>query len=165
MRLLTFGVLLLVLPTVADAQEVRVDRIDVVSKGIYRVQTGEQTADTAAPTGEIAAPVEFENIDKTSDIAASIGLEFGVEYRVVGAPEAAEVELELVITYPAPGLTDPRESEPIRATRFNRQKKIGEVTYVGYGFENDWEMVPGTWTFRIWYDNRKLLEESFTVSR
>ena len=165
MRFLSLGLLMLGLPAVANAEEIRVDGIEVVGKGIYRVKTGEQTPDAAAPTGEIAAPITHEKMDETSKITGSIGLEFGVEYRVVGAPEAAEVDLELVITYPPPGLADPSEAEPIRATRFNRQKKIGEVAYVGYGFENDWEMVPGTWTFRILYDNRKLLEESFTVSR
>jgi hypothetical protein len=165
MRAICCGLLLLGLATVARADDLRVDRLEVVSKGIFEVQTGETTPDTTAPTGEIAAPVTSKNIEATSEIPAKIGLEFGVQYRVVGAPEGAEVPLELVITYPAPGLADPSESEPIRTTRFTRQKKIGETTYVGYGFENDWELVPGTWTFIIWYDNRKLLDESFTVTK
>jgi Domain of unknown function (DUF3859) len=163
MRRLSFLLPFLFLPITAHSQDLRVDSIDVVSKGIYDVQTGEETPDASAPTGEIAAPVTFKNIESTDEIPARVGVEFGAEYRVVGAPEGAKVPLELVITYPAPGLADPEEAEPVRTTRFTREKTIGEVTYVGYGFENDWELVPGTWTFRIFYDNRKLLEESFTV--
>ena len=45
------------------------------------------------------------------------------------------------------------------------KKKIGETAYLGYGIENDWEIVPGTWTFEIWYSGRKLAEQSFTLSR
>jgi hypothetical protein len=148
----------------AHAEDISVDRIEIVSKGVYLVETGKETPDAAAPTGEIAAPVTFKNIEATDKVAAKVGTEFGLEYRVVGAPDGTDIDLEFVITYPAPGLNDPAEAEPIRATRFDRVKTIGKVEYLGYGLENDWELAPGTWTFRIWYKDRKLAEESFTVT-
>jgi hypothetical protein len=51
----------------------------------------------------------------------------------------------------------------LRESRFKKMKPIGQVLYFGYGFENDWELVPGTWTFEIWSDGRRLAEEKFTV--
>jgi hypothetical protein len=42
--------------------------------------------------------------------------------------------------------------------------KIGTLCLLGYGFDNDWEIVPGVWTEQIWYQDRTLAERSFTVS-
>ena len=33
----------------------------------------------------------------------------------------------------------------------------------GYGFDEPWEVVPGTWTLEIWQGDRKLLEKSFEI--
>jgi hypothetical protein len=33
-----------------------------------------------------------------------------------------------------------------------------------YHFGHDWEMVPGAWSFEIWYDGRKLTEQKLTVT-
>jgi hypothetical protein len=115
------------------------------------------------PAGAVASPVTFTNIEKTSTVPARVGVEFGLEYKIVGEPSGAEVTLEFVNTYPGAGLADPNSPEPLRESRFKKMKPIGKVLYFGYGFENDWELVPGTWTFEIWSDGRKLAEEKFTV--
>jgi hypothetical protein len=39
------------------------------------------------------------------------------------------------------------------------------VLYESYHFDHDWGKVPGVWTFEIWYDGKKLLEQKFTVSK
>ena len=148
--------------TRAAAADVRVDRIDVVGKGIYRVETGAVTKDPSAPTGEIKLPDSYTIVEPTDTIPARVGTEFGIAYRIVGAPEGAEVKLQFVNTYPSPGIVDPADKKPILSDKFERTKKVG-VNYLGYGFENDWELVPGTWTMEIWYDGHKLVDESFTV--
>jgi hypothetical protein len=50
-------------------------------------------------------------------------------------------------------------------SRITRNKKIGETLYLGYGFENEWEIVPGTWTFAVSYQGKELAKQSFTVSK
>lgn len=164
MRLLLGLLLGLTAMSAAAADDVTVSGVDVVGKGIYQVTVGDIVADPEAPTGEAATPLTFALIEATASIPARIGIEFGAEYRVLGNPDGADVTLDIVTLYPAPGLADPRLAEPIRENRFQRTKKIGEVEYVGYSFEDDWEMVAGTWTFQIWYDGRKLFDESFTVT-
>jgi hypothetical protein len=42
--------------------------------------------------------------------------------------------------------------------------EIGRVFYESYHFDHDWEMVPGAWSFEIWYDGRKLTEQKLTVT-
>ena len=163
MRFLPIAAVLLAAPLAATAADVRVERIDVIDAGIYTVAIGEETADPSAPTGTIAAPITATLVEATTTIPGRLGLEFGLRYVIVGEPAGAEVPLDFVIAYPPPGLVDPAEPEPLRESRYTRQKKIGETVYLGYGFENDWEIVPGEWTFEIWYDGAKLATRSFAV--
>jgi hypothetical protein len=165
MRVIHLAVVLLLAPFVTWAEEVRVDRIDVVGKGIYIVTTGEETPDASAPTGKLAAVTAVENIEATTAIPGKVGLEFGLQYVVVGEPAGAEVSLDFVGIFPPPGLIDPADPTPLLETRYSRVKKIGETVYLGYGFENDWEIVSGTWTFEIWHAGKKLATESFSVSK
>ena len=148
----------------SGAQAAEVERIDVVDKGIYEIVTGEATADPNAPTDVITAVDSEKLVEATDKIAARLGLEFGFRYVLIGAPAGEAVSLDMVYTYPAPGMKDPAEAEPFLETRYARDKIIGDTIYVGYGFEADWEIVPGVWTFGIWHDGTKLAEESFTVS-
>ncbi|MEO8667519.1 MAG: DUF3859 domain-containing protein [Bauldia sp.] len=164
MRALVLFALLLPVAFAAQA-ETRIDRIDIVDKGIYTIETGQQTQDTGTPTGEITAVETARNVEATTSIAARVGLEFGLRYLIVGAPAGDEISLDFVILYPEPGLRDPQEEVPVKQSRYSRQKKIGDTLYLGYGFDNDWEIVPGTWTFQIWDKDRKLAEQSFTVGR
>jgi hypothetical protein len=165
LRLLPLAALLLATPFAANAGEVRVERIDVLDAGIYTVVTGAETADPNAPGGTIAAPVTATLVDATTGVPGRVGLEFGLRYVIVGEPAEAEVPLDFVIIYPPPGLTDPAAAEPLRESRYARQKQIGETLYLGYGFENDWEIVPGEWSFEIWHEGRRLASRSFTVTR
>ena len=162
MRSFLIAAMILAAPLTARAADVRVERIDVVDTGIYTIVTGEETADPSAP-GTVAAPVTATLVEATTTVPGRLGLEFGLRYVIVGEPAGAEVALDFVIAYPAPGLVDPAEPEPLLESRYTRQKKIGETVYLGYGFENDWEIVPGAWRFEIWFDGGKLASQAFTV--
>ena len=165
MRFLLFVAILVAAPFAARAQDARVERIDIVDKGVYAITTGAETPDANTPTGKISAVTKVKNIAATTAIRGRVGLEFGFQYVVVGAPAGGEVSAGIVNHYPPPGLVDPQDPKPILESRYSRKKKIGETVYLGYGFENDWEIVPGTWTFEIWEGGRKLAEQSFTVSK
>jgi hypothetical protein len=164
MRVLVFAFLLAAAPA-ALAEDVRVDRIDLLDKGIYEVTIGEQTADASVPTGVASTPDTFKNIEATTEIPGRLGLEFGFQYEIVGAPAGAEVPVEITYTFPAPGIVDPADPKPVLESRITRSKKIGETIYLGYGFENEWEIVPGTWTFAVSYQGKELGEQSFTVTK
>lgn len=145
------------------AEEARVERIEIVGKGIYLVETGERIPEATAPTGAIEPATNFTNIETTEEVPARIGVEFGLEYQIAGEPEGADVTLEFLVTYSDAGIADSESPMPLRETRYELPKPIGEPVYLGYGFENDWELVPGRWTFEIWHDGRQLAEEHFSV--
>ncbi len=163
MRCLPVTALLVLASFAANAADLRIERVDIVDAGIYTVAIGEETPDPDAPTGTIAAPITATLVEATDTIPGRLGLEFGLHYVVVGEPAGAEVALDFVIIYPPPGLIDPAEPEPLLESRYTRPKTIGETVYLGYGFENDWEIVPGAWTFEIWHSDTKLASQRFAV--
>jgi hypothetical protein len=163
MRVLVFAFLLAAAPALAE--DVRVDRIDVLDRGIFDITIGEQTPDASTPTGVASAVDSYKNIEATTEIPGRLGLEFGFQYVIVGAPAGAEVPVEITYTFPAPGIVDPADPKPVLESRITRSKKIGETIYLGYGFENEWEIVPGTWTFAVSYQGKELGEQSFTVTK
>jgi hypothetical protein len=165
MRRVSMFAMLLLAPTLAAAEEVRIDRIEIVDSGVYAIEAGAATPDPNTPTGEVTAVETARNIEATTQIEARLGLEFGFRYTIVGEPAGGEATLDFVILYPDPGIRDPGEPSPLRESRYSRAKKVGETIYLGYGFENDWEIVPGAWTFQIWQGSRKLAEQSFRVTR
>jgi hypothetical protein len=164
MRVKFLVALLLAASLGSHAHGATIERIDIVDTGIYAIETGAATADESTPTGEITAVTTARNIDATDTVAAAPGLEFGFRYILVGEPHGDDATLDMVVTYPQVGLKDPDAAERLFESRYTQTKTVGDTWYMGYGFENDWEMVPGTWVFQIWFEGHKLAEQRFTVT-
>jgi hypothetical protein len=164
MRTIISYFLLLSLSSVAYAQKAQVERIDIVGKGIYQVAVGKLIPEKQTPTGVAASVENAIKIEDTTTVHARIGLEFGIQYVIVGLPKGAQVPIRIVNIYPKQGLRNPKTHKTIRHTEIVRNKIIGDVIYAGYGFENEWEIVPGVWKIELWHKNRKLAEQNFTVT-
>ena len=165
MRTIVSYLLLLSLSSVAHAQKVKIDRIDIIGKGIYQVAVGKLTPNKLTPTGVITSVQNAKKIEDTTTVHARIGVEFGIQYVIVGVPKGARVPIQIVNVYPKQGLRNPKTRETFRRVEIVRNKIIGDVVYTGYAFENAWEIVPGVWKFELWHKNRKLAEQRFTVTR
>jgi hypothetical protein len=155
--------LLLALPGLAQAQTI--ERIDVVDWGLTRSQLTETLAapGTAAGAEKVVEDVVF--VQKTTRVPARLKTSFGVRFVVVGAPKGQEVALEERWLLPAPGLRNPQTGNVHRQEANAIKLKIGDKAYRGYGFDEEWELVPGDWTVEIWSGRRKLLSQTFTVFR
>jgi hypothetical protein len=165
MRTIVCCFLLLSLSSVAHAQKAQIERIDIVGRGIYQVAVGKLTPDKQTPTGVVASVKNATKVEDTTTVHARIGLEFGIEYVIVGSPKGAQVPIRIVNIYPKQGLRNPKTRKTLRHAEIVRKKTIGDVIYAGYAFENEWEIVPGVWKFELWHKNRKLAQQSFTVSK
>ena len=141
----------------------KVDRIEIVEVGIYRAETASIELAPGTASRQHNKLSETRLLTPTTRVEAKIGVHFGMRYRVVGSPSLASVKLVSVTHYPAPGLKNPkaagiqtRGEHPLFAT-------ISQLNYRGYMFENDWELVAGTWTFELWDGDRKLASQAFDV--
>ena len=148
----------------ARQKQVRVDRIEVLQSGLYEAEGVVETKpEPASPDGErrILSGIKF--VTRGPQIEARVGVHFGVQYRVAGAPDKAPINVKVVWKIPAPGITNPNNKNTYREASNERPAKIGVTALTGYEFDNAWEVVPGVWTVEIWYGDRKLAEQSFAV--
>ncbi len=99
----------------------------------------------------------------TTTIPLQKDVEFGYRYKIVGQPDGAQVDIKLVTNYPAPGLRSPSSQKPVMRSERIRKRLIGETSIATYTLEDDFELVPGVWTFEIYDGNRKLVTKSIHI--
>jgi hypothetical protein len=144
--------------TLACAQQVR--GIEVTEYGIYAVEKSDCHRDQQGI--ERCSRGNIRHAATTWTVPANIGVEFGLRYRVVGAPPGARLTIKRVWLLPKPGFRPP--SGPA-IDHLDRADAVfaGEDTLVTYGFDDPWELVPGHWTIRFYYDDRLIGEREFTM--
>jgi hypothetical protein len=162
-RLLLVGVLALAGAVMGCGQSPKVERVEIVEKGLYRAETARTTQAAGTATGVQDELANVKLVSDTTTIPARIGTRFGVRYRVVGSPARGSVKMTVIIRFPGEGLRNPKTGERTARDVTSWTRHIGGVTYNGYGFDEAWELVPGTWVYEFWHEGRKLAEQSFTV--
>lgn len=148
----------------ASAQAPRVDRIEVLEYGIYAASVAYAERDANWVLQSRVGDVR--HVKRTRTVPAKLGVRFGFGFVVAGSPVGAKVTLRKVTRFPPPGLRSPAAKEPLKVSQVAVTRTIGrEAGYVDYGFDDPWELVPGTWTIELWHGDRKLATQSFTVVR
>jgi hypothetical protein len=143
-------VLFLALPSgYLEAQTPRIDNIIILEKGIYRADIFART-ERAGTSGPINTVGEVKLLSSTTTIMGVKGVRFGMRYVLTGAPTGADVELKMVTIFPPAGLRDPTTGKTHYHDEHFIARKIGNKSYRDYCLENDWEVVPGVWTFQFW---------------
>jgi hypothetical protein len=165
MRIVLPLLLLLLVSTGAYAQTPQVDRVDVVEYGIYTANTQSTQLAPGTAAGTVSTINDIQHAATTRTIPAQQGVRFGFRFVVVGAPAGTVVPLHMVTIFPPPGLTNPATQQLKAQSEYDTNAPIGATWYKGYSFTNDWEVLPGNWTMQVWYQGRKLAEQTFTVVR
>jgi hypothetical protein len=134
--------------------------ITIVDYGIYTLDDAKVTQ---SQDGISRTETTNERLAlKTKKIPANVGVNFGFRFKVEGA--AGEVKLTKKTTMPPAGLQPPGKPV-VHSYSTELTAQVGAVIYTGYGFDESWEGVPGTWKMELWYENRKVAEQTFTVEK
>jgi hypothetical protein len=161
---LVLSLFLLTLSSInANAQTLRIDRIDIVDHGTYTAQTEGHIAAPGTVAGSWTTLGKIQHAVTTYTVPTQIGVRFGFNYIVVGEPQGAPASLHVVNIFPSPGLNNPASPQPKTRDEYDRVVHVGEELYTGYRFDHDWEIVPGIWTFQLWYEGRMAAEQKFTI--
>lgn len=148
-------------------QTLGVQRIEIIEPGIYDAAISTRTD---APDSTIGTRSYLDTLHQattlTTTIRPRIGLHFGFRFQIVGEPLGRQVTLALITNFPPPGLHQPNSAQAVQRDGYVQTARLGSESFIGYTFDEAWEMVPGVWRFEIWdqNDNRKLAEQSFTVT-
>ena len=140
----------------------RVDRIEIIEKGLYRVQLQKKVADPNVLSGYRYVHSKGELIQDTATIPAVKGTQFGFRYVVVGEPKGAKVPTRIVARYPEGGRQNPNNGKIALKDEFPQVATIGGAPNLFF-FNMMWGMVPGVWTLEVWSQDRKLAEQEFTL--
>src|SRR5689334_9383763 len=98
------------------------------------------------------------HVATTEAIPVRMGVQFGFRYRLDGAPPGGIVTLTRVTRFPAPV----KPSGGLMAQSLSDRSvpmRIGTESYVGYGFDHEWELVSGRWAIELWHDKKMLAQQ------
>jgi uncharacterized protein DUF3859 len=150
----------------ARAQDMRVDRLEIIESGFYDAAKATMTSTTpsaGAVTGTVQELREVKLLPEPPATTARVGIGFGVRFRSFGERDGERAMLRSVWQIPAPGIVNPTNGNTFRQSVAEFATTIGTSHLRGYSFDESWEVVPGTWTLEIWQGDRKLLEQSFEI--
>jgi hypothetical protein len=150
----------------ARAQDMRIDRLEVIDAGFY--DAGNAAVSGTTPSAETVTGLvqELRDVKLMAEppaTTAKVGVGFGVRFRSFGERDGERAMLRSVWTIPEPGIVNPTNGKTYRQSVAEFATTIGTNHMRGYTFEQPWEVVPGTWTLEIWQGDRKLLEKSFAI--
>lgn len=152
----------------AAAQTPTVNGVTITHFGAYTAATRSAPAESGqeSPTGTVGTDTDWHFDSDSLDIAGKHGTQFGLEFRIDGKPRNDSVTLYLTVIFPPQGIHNPNTGTRMYAAKIAfPSMKIGALCLVGYGFDNEWEIVPGEWTEQIWYQDHMLAERKFTVGK
>lgn len=147
----------------AQAQDTYINAAETLAFGVFassEVKKLARGATNDAPPVDSVSRYRFQ--DFTNAIPMQLGTEFGIEYQINTKPKGRPIDITTVIKFPAPGLIQPR-GRTYLTSKETKRVKIGEPHLHGYGFDEDWELVPGEWVFEVWHKKAKLVSKTFTV--
>ena len=95
----------------------------------------------------------YKSLTETQDVPASLGQVFGIYYELSGGGTSSGIGIKEVIRS-ATG------SELVRNTQ-----TFGEGKILAFRFDEESELLEGSWTFEVWLGKERLLVQSFDVSK
>jgi hypothetical protein len=130
----------------------------VTEVGIYQAQV--LTAETNTDGVKLQDLDQFKLLKNTTNVPARLGLRFGFRYEILGPLTNVPITLTMVgihppIRNPVTGRTETRNA-------YRLTSRVGSA-YTSYSLDDASDLVPGPWTFEVWYGGKKLCEQSFLV--
>jgi hypothetical protein len=163
MRLLTILCFLALAISSSRAQTAQVQRIDVTEYGIYTLSAVDNGQTAAGITTRAVSNIRLAVSTRT--VPMQKGVKFGFRYTVIGTPKGVKVPLRMVLLLPSPGFLKPGAPSPILRDEYVHEEIVGNSTFHDYSLDDPWELIPGNWTFEIWYGNQKLVSQTFNVAK
>jgi len=147
----------------AAAQRARIDRIVIVESGLLEARKIDQVATPGTASGHTSVLDSVVFYESSRRVPARVGVQFGVRYRIAGAPAGQEATIRTKWLIPAPGMRNPLTGVITRIDEADETVTVGTDRLAGYKFGQEWEVVRGPWVLEFWANGRKLNSVTFTV--
>jgi len=134
-------------------------------RGLYKLlRSGGVVDDPKTSTGKVTAKPVIQLVESTERIPLIKGAQMYLQYRLKPFPDRpAWVDFRQVLKHPEMTLPDGSVSTGAEIPFKGKVSVNQSIGYIGYGFDEDYELVEGDWTFEVWYQDKKLIEQTFTT--
>jgi hypothetical protein len=149
----------------AQPEDVIKLKAKVIKAGLFKViRSGGLVKSANTSTGKAISKPVIQLVKTTTRIPLVKDAHMSLQYRIWNLPEQpAYIKLRRVLKHPAMTLPDGKVSTG-SDYMINGHVSIGQViAYTGYGLNEEYEMLEGEWTFQIWYQDKKLVEQTFVT--
>jgi hypothetical protein len=141
----------------------------VLNYGIFKKADKEEIIKTPeTPSGVTRVPAgTLAIVSATNRIPAKIGIRFGITYEVsnLSAKNGEFIEVVKVTKHPAMTKPDGIASKGFTIVERVAVKDGRAIAQTGYGFDHEYELVPGEWQFEMKFERKTLLKQEFIVFR
>ena len=146
----------------ASPEPVHVQGVQILEYGTYTSDIEYFMRDDGVVDHNKIIASNFVLVEATDQVQADLDTGFGVRYVVLGQPEGAPVQLDVVVDHPP--LTNPQTGEAYTQSKADFTRIIGRPEYTVWTFDQGWSLAPGVWTIRLEYQGRELARKEFTVT-
>ena len=98
-------------------------------------------------------------ISGATNIHAKLGTTFGI--RVIAHGGSEVVQTITRVTHPP--TTNPETKRTTTVDEWDARLQSGVGLYQGWGFDHDWELVPGAWRIEVLYEDHALARQDFNI--
>jgi hypothetical protein len=136
--------------------------IQLLEYGIFRkLASTNDVSEPGSLTGARHAVSKVALIESTTNVQARIGTSFGFRVKFPGKNSNEVVPCAAKCLHPR--LIDPSSGRSSEVDQWDTSGLSGQDEYIGYTFDNDWELVPGRWTLQVFQGTQLVLEKTFNV--
>lgn len=137
----------------------------VTQRGLFKlVRSSGVIDDPNTGTGKAVSNPVVQQVKSTERIPLIRGGQMYLQYRIWPLPDQPRsIELRRILKHPEIPLPDGSVSTGSDYTIKGKVRVNQAIGYTGYGLDEDYELVEGDWVFEIWYQDKKLIEQTFTT--
>ncbi len=139
----------------------------ILKYGIFKRADREEIVETPeTPSGVTRLPAGYLSIAViTNRIPARKGIQFGIRYEVTNLDlkDGETVEITKVTTHPPMKKPDGKVYESFSFVEKSLVTKGRVEAQTGYGFDHDYELVPGVWRIEMELAGKTLIAQEFSV--
>jgi len=131
----------------------------IIEFGIYELTGHTKIVNSSETAGKSRYVSKVNFLKNTQDVPAILGNRFGFSYITSGLPKNSIAEIKIVYNHPV----FKGKAGFIRKGLHNTNDNGSFKAIAGYGFDREFELVPGIWTIEIWSKDNLLVAKSFNI--
>jgi hypothetical protein len=138
------------------------ENIRITTSGIYSVVDINRVVRTPKTIARRSNLMNSARLVKATDvIPARIDTVFGFEFLLPHIGRLEEVILTIKLIHPP--MKEPGSMNAAKEGEYDVSVDFSNRQVAFFCFNREWELVPGKWTFQVYYKEQLLTEKSFTV--